>query len=62
MKLIYTALKYFALGLLLGLLTAPRSGMESRRLLREMGFSAAKNLRPSFGRQQTTQSTSGSAR
>lgn len=31
--MIYTSLKYFALGLVIGLLTAPRPGVESRHVL-----------------------------
>ncbi len=33
----WTAIKYLLLGMVLGLLIAPRSGEETRRLLRERG-------------------------
>jgi hypothetical protein len=32
-RLLYASLKYFSLGLVIGLLTAPRTGRESRRLV-----------------------------
>lgn len=48
-RLAYTAVKYFTVGLLLGLLTAPRSGLESRRLLRDKGLAAARDMLPSLG-------------
>ncbi|MDA8217576.1 MAG: YtxH domain-containing protein [Dehalococcoidales bacterium] len=47
LRLAYTAIKYFAIGLLIGLFTAPRSGTESRRLLRDKGMSAVKDILPS---------------
>lgn len=56
-KLAYTAIKYLAIGLLIGLLTAPRSGVESRRLLRERGLFAAKDLLPSLGNARGSQRT-----
>lgn len=46
--LLYASLKYFALGLVIGLLTAPRTGSESRQLLRERGWSAARDMLSSF--------------
>ncbi len=49
LRFAYTAIKYLAIGLLIGLLTAPRSGVESRRLLKERGLSAAKDLLASLG-------------
>jgi hypothetical protein len=49
LRLTFATLKYFALGLILGLLTAPRSGVESRNLLMSKGFSAAKDILPTTG-------------
>lgn len=47
-SLLYASLKYFALGLVIGLLTAPRTGAESRQMLRERGWSAARDMFSSF--------------
>ncbi len=45
-RLLFAGARYFAIGLLLGLLTAPRAGTESRRLLRDKGMGLARDLWP----------------
>jgi hypothetical protein len=47
--LLYASLKYFALGLVVGLLTAPRPGGESRRILWERVQSQFSDLFSSLG-------------
>ncbi|MHB1132062.1 MAG: YtxH domain-containing protein [Chloroflexota bacterium] len=43
-KLLYASLKYFSLGLVIGLLTAPRSGRESWRMLRDQASTVSKGM------------------
>jgi hypothetical protein len=42
-KMFYASLRFFALGLVLGLLTAPRTGRDSRRLLWSQANDTAKD-------------------
>ncbi len=48
-KLLYASLKYFVLGLVLGLLTAPRTGRDSRRLLWDQAYGMAKDWLGGWG-------------
>ena len=58
-KLLYASLKYFALGLVIGLLTAPRPGHESRRLLQDQIGTTVQDWFSSLGggRTRTTGTT-----
>jgi gas vesicle protein len=67
-KLLYASLKYFALGLVIGLLTAPRPGNESRRLLQDQiaavvqdTFSSMFSRRRTSGRSTSSGTTPGAS-
>lgn len=47
--LTFTALKYLALGMVLGLLLAPRRGVESRCIVMDQGMAAVKGVFSSVG-------------